>query len=212
MTSDAATSLVPSSPEYGAPHLMDAQCWLWGQDIRRPAGNLLLGYGLRRDRWDEGGHATHYAGEVGDTSVVLWSGGMVLIAEGVTVEVPRHHLQPRLWPAPAADDDLVDPRRTHHLGDAPVVDAPPLALDDPHALRVFLWLAEYEAWVAREAPGWRSECATRWLEAEEQARELAASVGVDYDPLPALPPEGLAGYWSALAGGWSARAPSAGAR
>ncbi len=124
---------------------------------------------------------------------------MVVITQGVTVEVPRHDLQPRLRPVPVHDERLVDPRRTHHLGDAPVVEATPLELDDPRALRAFFWLHEYESWVAREAPGWRSECAARWLEAEEQARELAASVGVDYEILPPLPSQGLAEYWGAFA-------------
>lgn len=179
--------------------LMDAQCWLWGQDIRRPAGNLLVAHGLRRDRWDEGGHATHYRGEVGDASVVLWSGGIVVAASGVTVEIPRHHLRPRLRPA-SDREGVIDPRGTGQAADVSTTEAAPLALDDPRALRVLAWLHEYEAWVAREAPAWRSECAVRWLEAEEQARVLAAEVGVDYEPLPPLPSEGLARYWSALIG------------
>jgi hypothetical protein len=37
--------------------LLHQQCWLWGQDIRRAEGNLLLEYGFERKRPPEGANA-----------------------------------------------------------------------------------------------------------------------------------------------------------
>lgn len=170
---------------------MDAQCWLWGQDIRYPDGNLLLAYGLERCQWENGGHATYYRGGDGTLTAVLWSGGMLLSDAKSTVQISRHGLDPRLS---VGQGGPADPRAAGQG-----TEAVPLALDDPRAARAFRWMCDYEAWVEREANGWRAGCALRWDDAEREAQRLAAEVDVEYEPLPPIPPAGLASRWAILA-------------
>lgn len=176
----------------GSSQLMDAQCWLWGQDIRRPGGNLLIAYGLRRCRWESGGHATYYRGNDDDSTVVLWAGGMLLADAGSGVLVLRQDTCLRLRPGLRPEDPCPDPRRASHEPEGPA-----LPLDDSHVSAAFLWMRDYERWVATEAPDWRAECAVGWLEAEQEAHRLASEVGVEYELLPPLPPEGLGESWNA---------------
>jgi len=174
---------------------MDAQCWLWGQDIRFPDGNLLVGYGMRRCDWEDSEHGTHYRRDDGDLSVVLWSGGMLLAGMDSSVVIARHGLFPRLLPGLGSTDASLDPRN-----EARQASSIPLGLDDPRATEVFRWIRDYEAWVVgKVGEGWRALCALRWLEAEEVARRLSAEVGVEYEPLPPLPANGLSSCWDALA-------------
>lgn len=174
---------------------MDAQCWLWGQDIRRAEGNLLVVFGLRRRRWEKpDDHATYYRGEVRQSTVILWSGGMLYADPSGSVALPRGRMEPRLLPGTHVDDEHSDPRG---LASRPTSTA--LPLNNPRAINVFRWLRDYEAWVQREAGGWRAECARRWDEAEREAQQLAAEVGVEYELLPPIPPEGLAIWWDMLA-------------
>jgi len=179
--------------------LMDAQCWLWGQDIRRPDGNLLVAYGMHRGQWEGDGHSTYYQKGDRDSTVILWSGGMLLADVESSVVIPRHGLAPRLLPgfgtAPFGTGSAsLDARNA-----AEHVASTSLALDHPRTVEAFRWMRDYEAWVACKAgDGWRALCAVRWIEAEEEAQRLSAEVGVEYEPLPPLPADGLVTYWEAL--------------
>jgi hypothetical protein len=188
--------------------LMDAQCWLWGQDIRHPDGNLLVVYGLQRRRWEKpGDHATYYRGEFRQSTVILWSGGMLYADPSGSVALPRGGMEPKLLPVTHVDDDHLDPR-----GLAFGATSTALPLTDPRAANVFRWLRDYEAWVQREANDWRAGCALRWDEAEREAQRLAAEVDVEYEPLPPIPPEGLASWWDMLAQATLGSRPSMSAR
>ncbi len=68
--------LPPRLKQRGA-ELMHFQCWLWGCDIRRPEGNLLLEYGFSRQRPPAGaaGSSAYLASRAPDTVIVLWGFG-----------------------------------------------------------------------------------------------------------------------------------------
>lgn len=56
---------------------MHQQCWCWGQDIRRPGGNLLLDYGFERSRPPEGvsGSSRYWLDRDG-ARLALWGFGV----------------------------------------------------------------------------------------------------------------------------------------
>lgn len=173
--------------------LMDAQCWLWGQDIRRPDGNLLIEYGLRRDRWEGGGHATYYWQERHNVSVLLWSGGILVADTEATIAIPRHGFEVRRWPRRGLANTFPDPRSDDGGGSDLTAEAQEVA-------RGYRWIAEYEAWVDRHTAGrWRLTCAEQWSAVEHEAARLAAEVGVSYDPLPSIPVGELPTRWLAMA-------------
>ncbi|MEZ4552793.1 MAG: hypothetical protein AB7L91_13235 [Dehalococcoidia bacterium] len=171
--------------------LMDAQCWLWGQDIRHPDGNLLTRYGLHRGHWDTGEHNRYYWHEVGRLAVLLWSGGLLLVDASGAISLPRTGRLPHARPGARLGGAFPDPRAALQ---GPEEEPAPGRL-----AQAYRWLADYEAWVARHGSAhWREVCASRWDEAERTAARLAAEAGVRYDPLPPIPPAGLAQRWAAL--------------
>jgi hypothetical protein len=57
--------------------LLGQQCWCWGQDVRREAGNLLLAFGFERHRPPEGekGASMYSLTPCSGQQVVLWGFG-----------------------------------------------------------------------------------------------------------------------------------------
>jgi hypothetical protein len=63
--------------------LMHQQCWCWGQDIRRPEGNLLLEYGFERTRPPaEISGSSRYVFARDGARIVLWGFGVGYSEEG----------------------------------------------------------------------------------------------------------------------------------
>ena len=191
-----------ASDQSGA-RLLHAQCWLWGQDLHSPAGDLLRASGLeRREREGAPAHRTYYVDRLeGGRFAVAWSGGLLFGGPAGALLFPRLRFAPIL---------LEDVRAPEHARDldtrlgAGGGAASPAAHDTPgldarvHA--AIAWLASYEERaVALAGPAWRARCAAVWADTEAQARALAAAEGVGYTPLPAIPPEGLAEAWRDLA-------------
>lgn len=119
--------------------LLNLQCWLWGQDIRRTEGNLLLEYGLERLRPPkEVSGCSQYSTRLRDGSLLkLWGFGMYCGAvEGVYLNrfsfVPRTATLQDGWTANLFSQG----KRT----------GVPTCL--PLALR---WIAGYEEWVLQTA-------------------------------------------------------------
>lgn len=179
--------------------LLHQQCWLWGQDLRSPAGNLLVAAGLHRldpPEAGRGGHRTRYGAVLpGGRYVVLWSGGFAFGGDDGLLCFPRLAFQPRLLP------------RVTHLAQVPHFAAPPVPQADApigHPAFVLVtpaldWLADYEAFaLAIAGEAYRRACAAEWARVEAEAQRLAAAEGVSYEPLPALPPSGLEDGWRAL--------------
>jgi len=139
--------------------LLNQQCWLWGQDIKRAEGNLLLLHGFERLRAPAGqSGSSQYtlrvgvAGENGleePLQVRLWGFGVYFGRErGIFVN--RFEFMPRA----AELADLWQGREMTQLRRAR-----DLALLPP-ALR---WIASYEAW-ARDDFGvaYRRACLRDW--------------------------------------------------
>lgn len=192
--------LVPMPAAARGALLLHQQCWLWGQDLRSPAGNLLVAAGLHRldpPEAGRGGHRTRYGATLeGGCYVVAWSGGFAFGSEDGLLCFPRLLFQPRLLP---------DVQR---LSAVPHFAAPPLPEGDAPSGHTALalvvpaleWLATYEAVAVRIAgEAYRGACASEWGRIEREAERLAAAEGVTYDPLPGIPLHGLARDWWALA-------------
>lgn len=84
--------------------LLHTQCWFWGQDIRSPAGNLLVQYGFERFRPPEGveGSSAYLLALVParETScLILWGFGLFYRTEGAGgIFLDRFRFLPRWTP------------------------------------------------------------------------------------------------------------------
>jgi hypothetical protein len=131
--------------------LLNQQCWLWGQDIKRAEGNLLLQHGFQRLRPEPGqSGSSQYTLQLGDTlHVRLWGFGMYFGREqGLFMNrfdfIPRTAELSDLWQA----QEMTQPPRASDLSQLPV------------ALR---WIADYEQWVLTTCgASYRSACLLNW--------------------------------------------------
>ena len=178
--------------------LLHAQCWLWGQDLRSPRGDLLRAVGLERHAIEGArSHRTYYVEQLPAQFAVAWSGGLLFGDGSGTLFFPRLRF------SPARLGDIRSPGDLGNLNAR--LGAPPALADTPgleaatHA--AIEWLATYEQRAAILAGvEWRARCAEVWADTEARAHELAAGMGVEYPPLPPLPSTGLEGAWRDLAG------------
>jgi hypothetical protein len=140
--------------------LLHQQCWLWGQDIKRPEGNLLLEYGFERIRPPAGiSGSTRYQVRLSARSTVsLWGFGLYYARCGRGgVYLNRYDATPRYG---------------HSAGFLPQVWTPadlPVSGKDPHisylAGKAFQWIASYERWVLkRDGLAYRRACLRPWHE------------------------------------------------
>jgi hypothetical protein len=153
--------------------LLHQQCWLWGCDIRRPAGNLLIDYGARRRPPASGrpGTSSYEVALDARTTLHLWGFGVALARQdGPSIFVGRYDV------APAAVHDPAALARVWHVADLP----PRAPYDTPPGwwpvARVAEWIGDYEAWVAAEAGHeWRERCLHGFEAAVTTASTVAAT-------------------------------------
>jgi hypothetical protein len=136
--------------------LLNQQFWCWGQDIRRPAGNLVLAFGFRRFRPPVGvlGSSCYRLPFAGG-EVVLWGWGVLWSRAGTGVFLPRRQFAPQgvrgCLAAPCWSPEGL-----------PALDPPTLVSQQTLALLAELldWLAGYERWVLQVAGlDYRRACA-----------------------------------------------------
>ncbi|WP_263356404.1 hypothetical protein [Acidicapsa ligni] len=96
MSGNSSRSVLPSAVRRRGRALLHQQCWLWGRDIKRAEGNLLLHYGFDRIREPGGtsGFSQYTLSLPGNLYVRLWGFGIYFgYAEGVFLNrfdfVPR---------------------------------------------------------------------------------------------------------------------------
>lgn len=129
--------------------LLHQQCWLWGCDIRRWEGNLLLAYGFTRQPDPEVKRSTQYTLHLVAGNVArLWGSGFYFgdVEEGVFLN--RFAFDPRLV---RFNEAWQDPARLKEA---------PRYLDLARLQSACMWIAEYEAWVVEQyGAGYRQVCA-----------------------------------------------------
>ena len=143
--------------------LLHQQCWLWGQDIKRAEGNLLLLHGFDRLRPPEGmSGSSQYSLRLGSgLQIRLWGFGLFFGGEeGIFLNrfdfTPREAQIGQCWQGIDAMTDL--PRAS-------------LRSSLPEALR---WIGAYEAWVLRSCgTGYRRACLASWPAAVSTPVQLA---------------------------------------
>jgi hypothetical protein len=142
--------------------LLHQQCWLWGHDIRREGGNLLLAYGFERTRPPEGvsGSSQYTLCLSNDQHLRLWGFGFYFGAvSGIYVNrydfVPRETRLKGLWVA----------QEMSRLSRAKEFSLLPQALRQ---------IASYEAWVARTLGAeYRAKCLVDWEDAESKSGRIS---------------------------------------
>jgi hypothetical protein len=152
--------------------LLHQQCWQWGQDIRRPEGNLLLAYGLERMRPPAGiaGSSTYFVGVAGGW-IRLWGFGLVYAQNGRAVYLHRYQFEPLLVDPSAAREPIWTPDLLRPIG----------GWDPQTGAKALVWIANYERWVLREfGLSYRRSVLWNWHE-------------------PAVLPEQLPAAWETLA-------------
>lgn len=172
----ASRSRLPRAASRHGAALLNQQFWLWGQDIRRPQGNLLLGHGFLKTRPPEGLRAsTRYDLVLSDgAQVVLWGFGLFYAdpdPAGGALYLGRFRLSPRL--AAAAPSAGWSPAELPELA----VPESPAAWSRAGTLLVpaLRWIAAYEAWVRAEAGAdYRRACLDRWSRPIGSAEDVAA--------------------------------------
>ncbi len=165
MPSGASISLPEPLRRRGA-ELLHLQCWLWGCDIRRAEGNLLLEYGFCRQRPPSGavGSSAYMLSHGADAHVVLWGFGAFYgnLTEG-GIYLKRYEFVPvRIMP--------LSGQRLPWLPDQIRRATTPLEPETQQQMqRQFValleWIAQYEMWV-RSMYG----CAYRRRCAEESTK------------------------------------------
>jgi hypothetical protein len=131
--------------------LLHQQCWLWGQDIKRAEGNLLLQHGFQRLRPAPGqSGSSQYTLQLGDTlHVRLWGFGMYF-GRDQGLFMNRFEFIPRI----AELSDLWQAQKMTHLPRASDLSLLPIALR---------WIADYEQWVlTTRGSSYRSACFQNW--------------------------------------------------
>lgn len=155
-----------------AVQLSNQQLWCWGQDIRFPAGNLLLSYGLTRTRPPvPTAGSSHYQGTFHAATLSLWGFGIFCGHPrygGLFVQ--RYMWKPVWTPHDRLCPDVWTPE-----------DLPPLSV--PHAFSTRLsayrlllllvrWILRYERWIDDTVGrDYRRACLTHFPAAVTAAEE-----------------------------------------
>lgn len=131
--------------------LMQQQCWCWGQDVRRPDGNLLLEYGFERHRPPDGsaGATLYFRVFDGGVAISLWGWGYLYSDPRFPEAIfhGRFDFTPR---ACAQAGPAIGVHSLDGLTFTPTAPSIPrvTASLQPPAIR---WIAEYERWVIAHA-------------------------------------------------------------
>lgn len=155
--------------------LMHQQCWCWGQDVRRPAGNLLLEYGFARSRPPEPvSGSSRYTLHGEGTRLVLWGFGVGFSVECCGgIYVNRYCFVPR-WLGESAS--LESAWRAEQMASL----RRPFTRREIRRSRRLLrslihWITGYERWVIeRCGAGYRRSTLAKWTQTSIPAEHMAA--------------------------------------
>ncbi|GAB4426544.1 MAG: hypothetical protein OHK0015_07530 [Chloroflexi bacterium OHK40] len=172
--------------------LLTQQCWYWGCDVRRPAGNLLIAHGFTRTRppADVAGSTLYTYTPAPETQIVLWSFGVFIGREscgGLFLE--RFRFEPYLLETSALPPSIWQQQGLPPLHRPREADRARTAalLSD-----LIAWIVAYEEALPRsEGAAYREACLRQWsrqrlaLPADRLIpgwRALADGIATDVDP------------------------------
>ncbi len=183
------------------PALLNQQCWLWGCDIKRSAGNLLLERGFGRTLPPDGEQGSRtYAWFAPKQTIVLWAFGIWYGEPGRgAVYLNRFACLPQYA---AQDQPPAHVWRPDQLSMAcPPADHTQRMAACTLAAALFGWIAAYERWVHTTAGAeYRAACVASWERGEyriaadaiaDEWQQLASAVAPDMNPSPATQYGGL---------------------
>jgi len=158
--------------------LLNQQCWVWGRDILRPEGNLLIEYGFDKTKPPKGIEgSTQYTFKMASGTIIrLWGFGM-FYGRTRGIHLNRYEFEPRVA---RITNDLW---RADRLG-------PMVPLRRYSGLRpILLWIASYEEWVlTRYGRTYRKQCLIGWKKknvnpgsVSQQWAELADDIHLWWD-------------------------------
>lgn len=175
-------SLLPAGMKLSSPlrreitRLMAQQFWLFGYDIRRPEGNLLMTFGFDRCKAppDSRLSTSRYTKSLatGET-VTLWGFGLCWSDPQIgDISISRHHFRPVVREHREQPDDIWDPRDLQGFR-KPKSDAD-TGRCQLLMMKVVAWMADYEAAVLAHAGAvYREQAIRAWKKPYGTAVELA---------------------------------------
>jgi hypothetical protein len=161
--------------------LFTQQCWNWGCDVRRQAGNLLRAYGFRHQQrpTTEAGSSSYTLAPAADVQLRLWSFGLVWHTPAGSLFLDRYRFAPRLLRMAELPPAVWRPEQLlHRLG----AEADRALIADLLGATIRA-IVDYEQWVFTQyGYPYRYDCLMQW-----SRRALA------------LPVEALAPSWDDFA-------------
>jgi hypothetical protein len=155
--------------------LLNQQCWLWGQDIRRPEGNAPIEYGFARTKPPEGqkGSNTYLLHRPDGVTVILWAFGFFYHQEGAGgIFIPRFAFAPRLARVDALPVGVWSATQLGYC--RPPRDAREWACAADLFIPALRWVADYERWIrGARSLAYRDDCVGAWKQAQVAADCLA---------------------------------------
>lgn len=155
---------LPARVRQRGAELLHLQCWLWGCDIRRTEGNLLLEYGFSRQRPSAGsaGSSAYLLSTEPDAAIVLWGFGAFCgnPADG-GIYLKRYEFAPLYIPT-------LDTQRLPWLPDQVRPATLPPSSHVHQRMRSYFvtlleWIARYEMWVLETCGlAYRRQCVSSW--------------------------------------------------
>ncbi len=143
-------------------NLLDQQLWCWGQDVRRPEGNLLLAYGFTRHRCFEAKRSSYILAPTPECQIALWGFGMFYgeVQMG-GVFLKRYEFRPKLTAAPHLPSHCIS------QAEAPTTRKPRTPDETAQicslSAAALRWISQYEQWVAQNVGlNYRQHCINTW--------------------------------------------------
>jgi hypothetical protein len=169
---------LPQSVRRDGAALMHRQCWLWGQDVKRPRANVLMDFGFTRHRAPE---AERKQGCTGyqlrlpkGRVIVLWGFGLFYGDRALGgMYLKRYGFPPRLLDEARLQLPIWKPDQLPKLRNARTPEEWQRTLK--LLVAAMKWIGKYEQWVI-ESRGliYRRRCLMEWKDDGYQAGHLTA--------------------------------------
>lgn len=144
--------------------LLNQQFWLWGQDIRRQEGNLLIRHGFERVRPPEGVQGSRcYTLRLDENrTMALWGFGLFYGDPSLGgLYLSRFRLSPLLSESGEPPVAVWSP--AHFTPFTQPADAQEWARARPSLIAALRWISAYESWILEQmGPAYRYDCLAGW--------------------------------------------------